>query len=85
MKSADDKKNGKPERQPTIFRLSRLLRVSESTVSRLRRQGMPLDTPGAKVWCHQRDLARDMDLERRKVQASGRYRKAQRLQQGENI
>ncbi len=38
---------------------------------------MPHDTPGAKAWYRRRHRTKDMDLERGKVRASTRYRRAQ--------
>ena len=71
------KGNGKPTHQPTIFRLARVLGVSESSVCRFRRNGMPADTHGAQAWLRRRQRTKDLDLERHKVRASGRFRKAQ--------
>ena len=72
------KNNGKKDSFPALQSLGRALGVSERTVSRLRADGMPGELKAANAWYRQRLRAKENGVERAKVQASLRYRRAQR-------
>ncbi len=72
------KNHGKKDSVPALQSLGRALGVSERTASRLRVEGMPSELKAAKTWYRQRLRAKENSVDRAKVAASLRYRRAKR-------